>query len=383
MSLNCKFTSSFVNEFDCLIKEHLSNFIYLPTIDYSEKYDIKQDAAIYIASEIYKMEQGRKHEQEFVQHITTFYNYLEKECEKEIANILPFTDQYPQIVKGLVVLYFGNKENKSVASYYINNMIKKCIKIMLSTDIYGLVRIFVGTNRESYKELDMHTREAVHSFIKSEKQPNVPYPYQKTILTIVDAEELASSLKNIFGNVANESSKTKLEKRLQDKVSVEEKQIQEDIIVVEETVPTEINVARPTSEDSEKEEEINKKLLIELAMGFGELVKDINEVLNVQQLSRIVQIINDKKDMFNSGEESKESSNANMVLRFKIYNHNKLYPAESIELKQAYKVLFNKDDIVLDRDMLQYYSANKKQFKPEIVSNIETDIIQTILSNKN
>lgn len=381
----------FHDEFYHFFDKYATKYAYIPTINYDDEHKVEKDIVTYMAEKIKDMNYINKKNKtvkganlvdicvdQRIQDLTVFYNYLNKNFSPDMVSVIPLTDQYPQIIEGLITLYFsyyGTETKKA----YIKNLVEKCVKKIMNLNIRELVCNFMKNHYDMYEKLYHIYKLNINMYLNKNDQDIDIDDRQINLLTLVEVDDLKTKLLETitdeFKTIATDLVQTATPKKKSVPVIVEP--VIENIKVTDQVkVAEQVKVTEQVKEDSDEQ------IMAKLSVGIKNLVKDINEPLDLIQLYEISNIIESKKHLFQpKNNENDTTVEANMTLQFKIYytyNQENNNDTDKENLIKCNNTLFGKN-IILDNNMIKYYANNKNKFNVNMAKEIENDIRQSLL----
>lgn len=348
--------NNFFNELGKHINNFMANYTCLPNIGEESKtrYCEYGDFDIYLYNELNKINSTNQFHQK-INGVTELYNNIAG--TRELATLpakngnfdtkspltIFNTKLYPSIVYEYIILYFTKCINKQMESY-LRNIVEKCIKETFSKSFKEVIAVFINKCNDTYMKLDSNIKIVVRDLF-SNCYDNCTVIYQVENLE----NKKLDTLKNTVEQKINRYAEKQTYCRPIDKQNVENR----------------------------KDIEIE---LEKLSKYVKNTVKDINDDIDMGQLTEMVHIINKYKQVF-SHNNNVECSDEINILKFKLYylyHYHNLDSNVKKRLVDYYDILFNQR-MALDKDMIRYFTYNKNKFDAQRLKNITNDIYMVIL----
>jgi len=278
------------------------------------------------------------------------------------STIYSVLETYPIILSEYIKLYFVACEFKRM-EMEIHDLVEKCVNVTFSKSFHDMLLIFVTSYNNWYLKLDSDIKMKISNYICSTVQQKkmVAYitPNQAEMLNKKILDAIKSVLEQININIEPIAN---IHNSAHDEYVIIEVKANGEPIELESTFAT-------SAEESEKTNDLSR-----LMGHIKQMVKDVNEDIDMETLSEVIYIITKYKQLFEKDGNNKESDDETTI-KFKLYNlHNySTDPNIKNRLEEYYDILFNKK-IMLDKNMIKYFAQNKNKFNTEIRKSIEKDI---------
>lgn len=304
-----------------------------------------------------------------IRKLTALYKILVENFKKEFIDVICTSESYKLIIAESIKLYFTNCDNMSVRSY-LQNIVNRCVNIYSSKTLYELIIKFIGEHNSIYSNFDKSIKVSIGEFIRNHNNHSKQQIKKENLILLCDADELCNRIINVVENKLIHKTKITLIN---------------DQIFLDADVSKLVDKKEDELEKCINKEEDKQKDMDELQINIRNMVKDINENINMEQMEKTMQFITKNKNYFpQNATNEHEPIEATIIMKFKLYYYyNFVLDAENKKdkkiLEEYYDILF-KQNIGLDDEMIKYFAKNKNKFNNDRVKNIEKNILGILLN---